>query len=63
MGEGILAHFTKGVVNRRVDTLVNTGGTGAFTGRAKFLAAVKQAAAHNSPLEYLTIIREQAGVH
>jgi hypothetical protein len=60
MGEGLSAHLTKGVVNRKVDALVNArDDAGRFHKRAEFLAAVKAAA---DAQQYLAVLRQQAGV-
>jgi hypothetical protein len=59
MGEGVSAHITKGVVNKKVDALLNEKAGGQFHRRAAFLTAVTNAATAQA---YLTILRTQAGV-
>lgn len=59
MGEGVSAHITKGVVNTKVDRLLNEKAAGQFHKRAAFLDAVRNAP---NAQAYLTILRNLAGV-
>lgn len=60
MGEGVSGHITKGIINRKVDLLVNEkNAAGQFHKRGAFLTAIKNAA---TSADYIGVLQAQAGV-